>query len=420
MIPMSLPCERMGLALLVSLATVACSATGGTLSPGGDPRPGGSDGDENGDMGPDTRQTLLVGSGTYAGLYSIGSVASDYARMIQKSGGTAPALVFSFHNWNIAPLDSTTPTLQTFTDPMENEDLSPLELGDLLAEDGRILALAWDCIGYFFEHPDYFTGGGVQAMRYVDILAGAYDDYLRTTARQLREWGKPIMLSPFGEFNSIGSFSFGQNGNDFVEFIPAGGDLTRAYGDPMKPDGPERVRDTMRYIIDFFARENVTTVTWFMYSHSGYMNPDVHNRLDALHPRHYYPGDGYVQWIGNSAYVVDGSRTEDFDDLQTAIGSALAAWSGIADLPFFIPELGVVHTDGADRVARLRRLFSDELPRYPRVNAFTFADAALFAEYFAIPLLGDDPAELPIWRETVIDNAYYSNEPVLGQRPRGD
>ncbi len=120
--------------------------------------------------------------------------------MTEKSGGNPPPIVFSFHDWNKAGFQVDKPVLQTFHDPMENDFVTPLQLAERISQDGGVLAVAWDAMGYFFEHPDYWTGGGNQPMKWSDIFARKYDDYIRKVARQIKAFGKPIMLSPAAEF----------------------------------------------------------------------------------------------------------------------------------------------------------------------------------------------------------------------------
>ena len=365
------------------------------------------------------RKVIADPNSVYAGFYNIASVVEGYESFVSKSDGNAPAIVFTFHDWNSAGVEAKDPVLQTFADPMEGEERSPLELANAIAEDGSVPAVAWEAIGYFYEHPDFFAGGGTQAVKFDDIFDGRFDTYIREVAREIKDFGKPIMLSPAGEFNSIGYFSFGPNANQAVTWIDDVADLSNAYGDPNVPDGPERIRDLYRYVIDIFRDEGVNNVTWFMYSHTAYMNPDdldadERARLDYLHPRHYYPGDEYIDWIGASAYV-DADNSE--FDLDFAVSDALAAFREVTERPYFIPEFGVVSASVADRSERMRVLFDDELPAIDDIRAFAFADGELWAQFFDVPLLGHVEEELDVWREQVWDSEYYTGEVKISEVP---
>lgn len=351
-------------------------------------------------------------NGVYAGVYNIGDPLNVYEQFTEKSGGRPAPITFTFHDWNGAGVEAAEPVLQTFADPLEGEDSpSPLKLAGRVAEDGGVLAVAWEAIGYFYEHPDYFTGGGTMAIHWQDVLAGRYDNYIRTVAREVKAFGKPIMLSPAGEFNSIGYFSFGPDGNRAVtEFT--GADLSRHYGDPNTPDGPERLRDLYRHVVDIFREEHAHNVTWFLYSHSAYMNPaDLdeaeRERIDSVHPRHYYPGDDYVDWIGSSIYV---DADDPGSDLAFAAEASLAAFRSFTDKPFFAPEFGVVSASDADRADRLRRLLIDELAAYPDIRAFAMADGELWAKFFDIPNLGDGDGELHAWQDAILHSGRYADQ----------
>lgn len=364
----------------------------------------------------------------YAGFYNIGDVSKDYGSFTELSDGHRPPIVFTFHDWNKAGIEAQEPVLQTFHDPMEgeNETSSPLAFAERIAKDGAVLAVSWDAIGYIFEHPDYWDGGGNQPIKYADIFNGTYDHYIREVAQQVRDFGKPIMISPSGEFNALGFVSFGPDGNQYI-LDTDNDDLSGYYGDPDTPDGPERVRDMYRYIIDIFNEEGAHNVTWFMYSHSAYMNPDDFTEgdaqlLDMLHPRHYYPGDEYIDWIGNSAYM----RLGDPDlNLGHAVSHAISAFREFTDKPFFIPEFGVEvvaeQTPGVDpgdsRAELIRDLFENQIPAHPDIRALTFADAELFKYFFGIPRLGEGEGEVQAWLDAVIHSDRYTGTIYLGNIP---
>ncbi len=359
----------------------------------------------------------------YAGLYNIGTVESNYAEVTALSQERPPGIVFTFHDWNSAGIKAPSPILQTLRDPLEGEDvtLSPLGFAEQIAPDGAVLALAWDAIGYIVEHPDYWTTGAEPPVTWADVFSGVYDDYIRNVANEIKDFGQPIMLSPAGEFNTIGAFAFGPLGNQYFLSVDDD-DLTGWYGDPAIPDGPERVRDLYHYVIDVFRDEDVTNVTWFMYSNSAYMNPqdldpDELPFLDTLHPRHFYPGDDYVDWIGGSAYV---SNDDPDIDLDFTTSHALAAFRQVTQQPYFIPEFGVTDAEGDSRASRMGTLFRDELPAMPDIRAWTFADGELMALVFDIPRLGAGAGETAVWNDQVFDSGRYTNELVFSPTLPGD
>lgn len=355
----------------------------------------------------------------YAGYYNIGGISDGYDEIVDKSAGNAPAIVFTFHDWNRAGVEAIDPVLNSFHDPLESNDESPLELAERISADGSVLAVAWDAIGYIVEHPEYFTGGGTQPIQWADVFAGEYDPYIRSVAQEIKQFGKPIMLSVAGEYNAIGYAGFGPEGNALITAFDSESDRKSYYGDPNIPDGPERTRDLFRHVIDIFREEDVSNVTWFMYSHTAYMNPDDLDEaeravLDELHPRHYYPGDDYIDWIGNSAYV---SADDPEQDLGFALDAVIQAYGEFTDKPFFIPEFGVTTAAGVNRSDRMRELFGEEIPGIPEIDAFAFADGELWAQFFDMPRLGHDPEELDVWQQYVWKSADYTGEVLLREIP---
>ncbi len=340
----------------------------------------------------------------YAGWYThdvLGEI-DDYVVVT----GAVPAIVFTFHDWNSAGPAVDTPILQTFEDPSEGSTgRSLLDTISALAARGATPAVAWSSIGYPTEDPAYFTGDPHVPISFDEILAGTYDAYIRACARQIRALGSPVMLSPFAEINSTAWFTFGADERTPLESV----DDTRShYGDPDVPDGPERVCDVFRYVVDRFDEENVENVTWFMYTSTAFMNPAALDsnevaRMDEMHPRYFYPGDEYVDWVGTSVYI----ETSGTENLSFALSHAMAAYREVTQRAFFVPEFGVLAGQGISRVQVLSSLLSSEIPA-SGIDAFCFADSDLYAQVFGIPRLAERPDEAAIWRTIPENDGTYS------------
>jgi alpha-glucosidase (family GH31 glycosyl hydrolase) len=368
---------------------------------------GGSDdesGDDSGDIVSEGSVIVPNESKIYAGWYT--HAIPEELEDFEVSFGATPPIVFTFHNWNNAGPEVDEPVLQTFDAPVEGgSGLTVLEVARDLASRESVLAIAWDAIGYPTEDTAYFQGTPHVPISFHDILSGEYDDYIRSCARQIKSLGFPVMLSPFAEVNSTGWFTFGANERTPLESV----DDTRAYyGDPDHPDGPERIRDTYRHIVNIFREEQVDNVTWFLYTASGFMNPATLEAnevtvMDEFHPRYFYPGDDYVDWVGTSVYVVmDGEES-----LAYGLDHAISAYREVTGRPFIIPEFGVVAGLDQSRVLTLRALVETELP-LSGVSAFGFADSELYEQVFSIPRLVNRPDEASVWSTIVDDTNHYS------------
>ena len=123
-----------------------------------------------------------------------------------------------------------------------------------------------------------------------DIIDGKYDAELRQWATDAKACGTNLLVE-FGI--EVNGYWFSWNG-----FYQGGGTIN-AYGDATYPDGPERVRDAYRHIIDIFNEENVANITWFFHI-DDLIEPDEWWN----HPKYYYPGDDYIDWVGISSYAL--------------------------------------------------------------------------------------------------------------------
>lgn len=112
------------------------------------------------------------------------------------------------------------------------------------------------------------------------IINEDFDLFLSDWADQIKEFGKPVMIT----------FEVEMNGNWFPwSGVFQGRGKTSGYGDPKKADRPEKYVDAYRYIIKLFRDREVSNVTWlFQPNRESY--PDKQwNSLEV-----YYPGNNYI------------------------------------------------------------------------------------------------------------------------------
>lgn len=354
----------------------------------------------------DAKKLRPPAQGMYPGLYNIGSTLSVY-NAFSAMTGKPPAIVYTFHDFIAAQdLTSASPKIRNFREPLEGETtLHPLDLARKLNEKGSILALSWAIECCDFSSISLWYNLSKPNNIVPRILHGDFDDQIRTAAKQIKELGIPIMLALFGEYHAQAWFLFGQDGRTQINNTK---NICNQYGDPGWPDGPERVRDTYMHIIDLFRQVGVKNVTWFMYTSTRYMDPTDEHYTPWMHPKYFYPGDDYIDWIGQSAYFIDPENRPDVDkevkDIAIALKSGYDAWSSVTNRPMLIPEFAALGDGRTSRAKILAEVLTDYLPRLPQIKAFNLANGLLFEANFQIPMLGKHADEVTMWKKSVVNN----------------
>lgn len=362
----------------------------------------------------DGLRVLPPREGAYLGAYQIPAQPSETARF-GNALGQMPPIVFSFHDFFADTNDSTTPDL-TFGDRMEGEgSIPPINMAHHLAERGSVLSLAWAIYCCDFEKTTFWLRLKKPHDHINRLLAGQHDDFLRDSARRIRDWGGPIMLTLVPEMNWQGQFLFGADGRRWIDGVD---NICNQYGDPAWPDGPERIRDLNIRVIDIFRQEGAHNVTWLMYSGNQYMAPGVEGQSRWLHPKYYYPGDAYMDWVGQSVYFTDPAWGHDFKDTDTyekVFRPGYDAWRSVTQKPMMLPEFGIISESGDDRRALWAQTLNQSIRSTPGVKAVTIADSDLFALYFNIPTLSKQPADLEEVRSLRANDGYYRQELRIGR-----
>lgn len=355
-------------------------------------------------------KVLAPQRGIYQGAFQIPANPRQTQRFAQ-SVGHMPPILFSFHDMFAEDNNGKTPD-RTFDSKMEGDGaLRPLELAAYLDQRGSVLSLAWAIYCCDIENTRFWLGLKKPHDHFNRILAGQHDAFLRETARKIKAYGRPIMLTVVPEFNWQGQFLFGADGREWAERTDH---LCNQYGDPSWPDGPERVRDTFRHIIDLFRAEGVNNVTWFMYGATDYM-AEVEGQSRWLHPKYYYPGDAYIDWVGNSVYFTPEGFTEKPVETQyfyKAAVPAYNAWRSVTNKPIYLPEFGISAFKSQNRAPAWSQLFTQQLTQMPGVKALTIADSLLFEQIFDQPRLHAAPNETAAIRQAAQTTPSTANAPL--------
>jgi beta-mannanase len=186
--------------------------------------------------------------------------------------------------------------------------------------------------------------------RLSNIIAGRYDDYIRSWAVQIRDLGGPVMLRPMHEMDGNWyPWSGTANGNKPAEYVRA-----------------------WRHIHDIFDAAGATNVTWvWSINHNSVPNTPA-NSFSA-----YYPGDQYVDWTAVSGFNFGTSSPySQWRSFDFWYGEPLGYLDTI-DKPICLAEIGCVE-QGGDKAAWLTDAFK-RIGADKKIKAVVYYNAA---EYY--------------------------------------
>lgn len=178
------------------------------------------------------------------------------------------------------------------------------------------------------------------------IIAGDFDDYIRSWARGAKAVDGPIMLRPFHEMNGYW-YPWGgtANGNKPSEFVVA-----------------------WRHMHDIFVEEGATNVTW-VWSINRNSVPDTYaNRFAA-----YYPGDAYVDWTSISGFNWRRTATNPRGSSFTALYSKPLAYLASRKKPIVLSEIAC-NSSVVGKDAWIRDAYTQLLANRREVKGIVYYD----------------------------------------------
>lgn len=185
--------------------------------------------------------------------------------------------------------------------------------------------------------------GGVNQPAYAldRIAAGDFASYVTSWARQIRSYGKPVVLRFAHEMNGTWyPWADGVNSNTAADYTAA-----------------------WRHVRSVFSRERVTNVTWSWSPNIPYPGSTP---LASL-----YPGDAYVDQVALDGYNWGTSQPwstwTSFWDIFSGGVSELRA---LTAKPLVIGEVGSTEL-GGDKAAWVREMFAT-LAQHPEIRGFTW------------------------------------------------
>jgi len=182
------------------------------------------------------------------------------------------------------------------------------------------------------------------------IIDGKFDKAFRTWADAARDFGAPLIVEWGVECN--------------CRWFPWNGDW---YGG--EKTGPARFVAAYRRIVTLMREEGATNITWVWHINNSDDPEAPWNRLE-----NYYPGDGYVDWIGVSDY---GARTplerEDLPAFRDQMDGVYGRITALApSKPILVSEFGCTAGNSSLDAGKwandaLSDLFGN---RWPRIAGF--------------------------------------------------
>jgi mannan endo-1,4-beta-mannosidase len=188
------------------------------------------------------------------------------------------------------------------------------------------------------------------------IAAGKYDSYLATFAESVRDFGHPVIIS-FGHEMNGDWYSWGSGKTSPAVFVAA-----------------------WQHLVEAFRSDGAANVTWLWTINS------VGGPGPTVSPQPWWPGAGYVNWIGIDSYFA--YQAESFG---TVFGPTISAIRQFSRDPVLITETGVLPS--ASRAAQIRELFTGA--RSTGMLGVVYFDANGVHDW----LINNDPAALAAFRQ---------------------
>jgi mannan endo-1,4-beta-mannosidase len=211
---------------------------------------------------------------------------------------------------------------------------------------GAVPMLTWEPWDPGSESTPTISTSAEAQFRLSNIIAGAYDPYMRTFAQAVKSARGPVMIRLMHEMNGNWyPWSGTANGNQPQEFVAA-----------------------WRHVHDLFVAEGATNVTW-VWSINRESVPNTPANSFAA----YYPGDAYVDWVSMSGFnwggSIPGTSWLSFDYWFTAP----LAYLKTTGKPVVLSEFGCIE-GGGDKGAWLLDAYAKIASQHPEIKAVIYFD----------------------------------------------
>jgi mannan endo-1,4-beta-mannosidase len=219
------------------------------------------------------------------------------------------------------------------------------------------------------------------------IINGAFDTYIRATARAIKALRCPIAIRLDHE----------QNGS----WYPWG---LHTLGMGSGQDTPARYVKMWRHVWNIFKAQGATNVLWVW--SPNYQKVPARSKPTLADS---YPGDKYVDWVGIDGYYFN-DPTMTFTKLFGATLNQLKPYTN--DKPLFLAETGVGGTSltAAEKASQIKNLVN-QVAKRPRFNGIVYFDQTLAENDRADWRFDQTPQSLAAFKKAIDSSKYAAGKP---------
>lgn len=238
-------------------------------------------------------------------------------------------------------------------------DPFPIDQLQAYVGSGRVPMVSWKPVIW-----DHVKQQEVPTIGLQDIIDGKYDDYLRKFAGDAKALEYPFLLRFGWEMNGdwyryCGPNNFGPDGSMPWNRVD---NLTKYYGDPSKPDGPERYIEAWKHIHDIFRKNGADNAIWAWCPNNEEFPQQPWNTTE-----NYYPGDEYVDWVGIDFYNHGSPEWQTFNDL---FSGSEGVYLKHKNKPFMLSEFACAEAPSiGSKGAWITNAFHDIRNKYRSIRA---------------------------------------------------
>lgn len=361
----------------------------------------------------------------YVALYTVALTGAQIRKHYQTGLGTVPAAnnahwygayVNTGQSWDASPpanygeLDTWTtwatnngatthkPGLFHCFKNYANDAHFPLALAQQANQRGADLMVTWEA----WDPGAAGTGGhkaDQPAYALQNIVNGNFDSYLSTWANDVKNYGQPVCLRLFHEFNGDyypWSIVLDGNNNNQSDYVTVN---TEAL-----------VAAAFRHVRTLFNTVGVTNVKWFWCPNIFLDNYSYHPFTGAS-----YPGDSAVDYVGLDGYNVCANSSTSlwltFFDLYSQPYDTLAA---ITSKPVLIPEMACAEdaTGFYTKSGWITQAFGTDMPQaFPSIAGFVWEDDVNYPANPSTITINSSPAALSAFQAQIATNLYANQTP---------